>query len=29
MSAPFISTVVDATGLIVSFVTARLVLGIG
>ena len=29
VSAPFISTVVDATGLIVYFVTARLVLGIG
>ncbi|OFE18067.1 magnesium transporter [Humibacillus sp. DSM 29435] len=29
VSAPFISTVVDATGLIVYFVTARIVLGIG
>lgn len=29
VSAPFISTVVDATGLVVYFVTARVVLGIG
>ncbi len=29
VSAPFISTVVDATGLVIYFVTAQLILGIG